>query len=73
MAEPSKIETRKNATIAGQAKRASKSTAVSSTKKPASVGYDVGYGRPPHRTQFKPKTSGNPKGRPKATTASKDR
>ena len=48
MAQPSKIETRKRPTIAGQAKRASKSTAVLSTKKPASVGYDVGYGRPPH-------------------------
>jgi hypothetical protein len=67
MAKPSKIETRKSATIAGQAKRASKSTAVSSTKTP-SVGYDIGYGRPPRRTQFKPKTSGNPKGRPKATS-----
>ena len=68
MAKPSKIETRKRPTIARQAKRASKSTAVSSTKKPASVGYDVGYGRPPRWTQFKPKTSGNPKGRPKATS-----
>lgn len=26
--------------------------------------YDVGYGRPPKHTQFKPGTSGNPKGRP---------
>src|SRR6476646_4746901 len=68
MAKSSKIETRKSTTIAGQAKRASKSTAVSSYKTPASVGYDVGYGRPPHWTQFKPKTSGNPKGRPKATS-----
>ena len=68
MAKPSTIETRKRATIAQQAKRASKSTAVSSTKKPALIGYDVGYGRPPRWTQFKPKTSGNPKGRPKATS-----
>ena len=68
MVKPSKIETRKTAAIAGQAKRASKSTAVSSTKTPASVGYNVGYGRPPRWTQFKPKTSGNPKGRPKATS-----
>jgi hypothetical protein len=27
--------------------------------------YDVGYGRPPERTRFKPGQSGNPKGRPK--------
>lgn len=27
--------------------------------------YDVGYGKPPVRTQFKPGESGNPKGRPK--------
>jgi hypothetical protein len=68
MANPAKIETRKRPTIARQAKRASKSTAVSSTKEPASGGYNVGYGRPPRWTQFKPKTSGNPKGRPKATS-----
>ena len=29
--------------------------------------YDVGYGKPPKRTQFKPGESGNPKGRPKGT------
>ena len=28
-------------------------------------GYEVGYGRPPKKTQFKPGQSGNPKGRPK--------
>ncbi|MEO1324462.1 MAG: DUF5681 domain-containing protein [Pseudomonadota bacterium] len=27
--------------------------------------YEVGYGRPPQHTQFKPGQSGNPKGRPK--------
>lgn len=27
--------------------------------------YDVGYGKPPVRTQFKPGQSGNPKGRPR--------
>jgi len=27
--------------------------------------YDVGYRKPPKKTQFKPGTSGNPKGRPK--------
>ena len=27
--------------------------------------YEVGYGRPPKHTQFKPGQSGNPKGRPK--------
>ena len=27
--------------------------------------YDVGYGKPPQHTQFKPGQSGNPKGRPK--------
>lgn len=28
-------------------------------------GYNVGYGRPPKHTQFRPGQSGNPKGRPK--------
>jgi Family of unknown function (DUF5681) len=27
--------------------------------------YDVGYGKPPERSRFKPGVSGNPKGRPK--------
>jgi Family of unknown function (DUF5681) len=29
--------------------------------------YEVGYGKPPSRTRFKPGLSGNPKGRPKGT------
>lgn len=28
-------------------------------------GYEVGYGKPPKHTRFKPGTSGNPRGRPK--------
>ncbi len=31
----------------------------------ADADYDVGYGRPPEATQFKPGRSGNPNGRPK--------
>lgn len=34
---------------------------------PTSSSYDVGYGRPPARTRFKPGQSGNPKGRPKGS------
>ena len=29
--------------------------------------YEVGYGRPPKKTRFKPGQSGNPKGRPSGT------
>lgn len=29
--------------------------------------FDVGYGKPPRHTRFKPGQSGNPKGRPKGT------
>jgi hypothetical protein len=29
--------------------------------------YEVGYGKPPHRTRFKKGHSGNPKGRPKGS------
>ena len=29
--------------------------------------YEVGYGKPPERTRFKPGQSGNPRGRPKGT------
>lgn len=29
--------------------------------------YEIGYGRPPKHTRFKPGQSGNPKGRPKKT------
>ncbi len=31
----------------------------------AEPGYEVGYGKPPRFTRFKPGTSGNPRGRPK--------
>ena len=30
-------------------------------------GYDVGYGKPPKDTRFKPGQSGNPKGRPRGS------
>lgn len=33
--------------------------------------YDVGYGKPPKSTQFKPGKSGNPKGRPKESLSLK--
>lgn len=37
-------------------------------KKPGPGGdYEVGYGKPPRHTQFKPGQSGNPRGRPKGT------
>ena len=32
---------------------------------PAAPAYEVGYGRPPLATRFKPGQSGNPRGRPK--------
>ena len=34
-------------------------------EQPPPTADDIGYGRPPKRTQFKPGHSGNPKGRPK--------
>lgn len=36
-----------------------------SRKSDDSRDYEVGYGKPPKRTQFKPGRSGNPRGRPK--------
>ncbi|OYY69197.1 MAG: hypothetical protein B7Y44_07080 [Sphingomonadales bacterium 28-55-16] len=36
----------------------------SSRQKSTNPDYEVGYGRPPVATQFAPKTSGNPRGRP---------
>ena len=32
----------------------------------AKAGYEVGYGKPPQHSRFKPGQSGNPKGRPKS-------
>ena len=42
------------------------------TRKPGTAltvrpGYEVGYGKPPEASRFKPGTSGNPKGRPKGS------
>jgi hypothetical protein len=37
------------------------------TRKPAAPTAEVGYGKPPKQSQFKPGQSGNPKGRPKGT------
>ena len=40
----------------------------STSNKPESPSdYEVGYGKPPRRTRFKPGRSGNPRGRPKGT------
>ncbi|HPG28775.1 MAG TPA: DUF5681 domain-containing protein [Myxococcota bacterium] len=40
---------------------------MSESKTPPEADYDVGYGKPPKHTQFKPGQSGNPRGRPKGT------
>lgn len=37
------------------------------TKKPVDRNYDVGYGKPPVASRFKPGQSGNPRGRPKVS------
>lgn len=36
-----------------------------SADEPGSADYEVGYGRPPHASRFKPGQCGNPKGRPR--------
>jgi hypothetical protein len=37
------------------------------TTEPTTSDYEVGYGRPPVHSRFKPGVSGNPSGRPKGT------
>jgi len=72
MAKPSDIETRKSVAIGRRRiPRRSPANAEASNKMPPSAEYGVGYGRPPSWTQFKPKQSGNPKGRPKASSRKK--
>lgn len=39
----------------------------SKTPRTPEADYEVGYGKPPKHTQFKPGQSGNPRGRPKGT------
>jgi len=36
-----------------------------SKNRPASASYEVGYGKPPRETRFRPGESGNPRGRPR--------
>jgi hypothetical protein len=38
-------------------------------KKPRSADYEIGYGKPPRHTRFRPGVSGNPAGRPRGVTA----
>jgi len=38
-----------------------------STERDPSSDYEIGYGKPPKGTRFKPGQSGNPRGRPKGT------
>ena len=38
-------------------------------KKPSAGDYKVGYGKPPRHTRFRPGASGNPRGRPRGTSA----
>lgn len=40
---------------------------MSESKTPPEADYEVGYGKPPKHTQFKPGQSGNPRGRPRGT------
>lgn len=45
--------------------RPSTETLVPESSPPAEQPYEVGYGKPPKRSQFQPGQSGNPNGRPK--------
>jgi Family of unknown function (DUF5681) len=65
------IETPKGVTMSGRRKRRLKSAAASQAEAAATSVYEVGYARPPTWTQFKPRQSGNPKGRPKAVSRKK--
>ena len=38
---------------------------MSSKKEPSKADYEVGYGKPPQHTRFKPGQSGNARGRPR--------
>jgi hypothetical protein len=49
------------------AAKASNDDEASGDKPLPTAGYAVGYGKPPKASQFKPGTSGNPKGRPRGS------
>jgi hypothetical protein len=69
MAKLFNIKTRKTAAIGRRRiSRLGAANTETSDKIPPSAEYRVGYGRPPPWTQFKPKKSGNPKGRPKTNS-----
>ena len=73
MAKKHQIATHERVSFRRKTTRVASGSTHPPDKLPPAAGYAVGYGRPPTWAQFRPGRSGDPKGRPKKGSSSKDR